>query len=340
MKIYGNEPALERLGQYRRSGKMPHSLLFCGDVGTGKKTLADYTAAMYFCREEDPPCGRCSECRRIYEHIHPDVIYADCGEMSVAELRELLRSSYSMPVEGLMRVYILREFSLANRECQNALLTYLEEPSDRVRFILTASDKNAVLPTILSRTATISTRPLSVEECTEFLKEHGCKEEPRRLAEMFGGNAGLALKAFEDKKGTLYLDCAREYVSAILEYHEYKALAVIQRLPRPKDDKRGPVKDLIIAAGNIIHDAFVTAGGGKASCGCDRELSEKLAEKYSLSVLDAMCEEVRRFSGIVSTVNFNPVLTANAFTAAIFSAAEKELALNMQKSNQKGKIRL
>lgn len=324
MKIYGNKRALERLKQYDRSGRMPHSLLFCGDEGTGKKLLADYAAMLYFCGGIVRPCMKCSDCRRIGEHIHPDVIYADCGDMSVTELRELLRRSFSMPVEGKLTVFILTNFHLANSECQNALLTYLEEPSDKVRFILTASEKNAVLSTILSRTALIPTEPLSVRECTEALAELGYSENASELAKLFGGNLGQALKAANDKNGTLYFDLAKEYITALLEYREYNALEVMHRVPQPKDDKRGPLKAVINAVAGMIHDSLMISQGGLTSCGCDADLSFKLERKYPPAVLNAMCAEARRFSDITASVNFNPALTANAFTAALFRAAENK----------------
>ena len=323
MKIYGNKHALERLMDYRRSGRLPHSLLISGETGTGKRTLADYTAMLYFCKSGDTPCGQCDLCTRIEQHIHPDVIYIDCGELSVSGLREVLRSSYGMPVEGELRIYIMTEFQLFNRDCQNALLTYLEEPSEHTRFILTSSNRSGILPTILSRTALIQTEPLDPAECAEALRERGQVEDAEKLSAMWGGNLGMALKAVSEKNSLLYLDAAREYVSALCKGEEYTALTVIQRLPQPKDDKRGPVRELILAVGKILHDAFVFAGGGTGTSGCDAELAKRLADKYDIAALSAFCIEAERFSNTAAAVNFNSRITANAFTAALFAAADK-----------------
>ena len=322
MRIYGNKRALERLEEYKRGDRLPHSLLFFGDGGTGKRTLADYTAMLYLCKSGDSPCGQCSDCTRIERHIHPDVVYVDCASLSVGELREVLRSSYGLPVEGELRIFILTEFQLFNRECQNALLTYLEEPSPHNRFILTASSRSSILPTILSRTAMIQTEPLSVTECAEALRERGCGDEAEKLSAAWGGNLGMALKALSEKNGSLYLDAAREFVSALCNGEEYTALTVIQRLPQPKDDKRGPVRELVLAAQRILHDAFVFAADGIGTSGCDAELAQRLARKYKIAQLSAFCSEAERFGNTVSEVNFNSKITANAFTAALFAAAD------------------
>lgn len=333
MRIYGNKRALERLDEYSRSHRLPHSLLLFGDKGTGKRTIADYTAMLYFCKG-DAPCGQCSDCTRIEQHIHPDVIYLDCGELSVTELREALRGSYGLPVEGSLRIYVMTEFQLLNRECQNALLTYLEEPSEHNRFILTASNRSGILPTILSRTALIQTEALDQSECAEALRNRGYGDEAEKLAKVWGGNLGMALKALSEKNSALYLDAAREFVSALCKGEEYTALTVIQRLPQPKDDKRAPVRELVLAAQRILHDAFVYAGGGIGTGGCDPELSHRLADSYDIAALGGFCAEAERFAATVTEVNFNSKITANAFTAALFAVAET----NTNIKNPKGKI--
>ena len=324
MRIYGNNRALARISEHKLSGRLPHALLLFGDKGTGKHILADHIAMLHFCKNgEGAPCGQCSNCTRIEQHIHPDVIYIDCGETSVGKLREALKASYGLPVEGELRVYIMTEFQLFGRECQNTLLTFLEEPSEHTRFILTASNRSSILPTILSRTALIQTEPLTVAECAGALTEHGQAEDAERLAATYGGNLGMALKALSEKNATLYLDAAKEYVSALCNGEEYTALTIMHHLPQPKEDKRAPVRELVLAVQKLLHDAFVIAGGGEGTSGCDRELAKRLADKYDIAVLSDFCTEADRFAVTVSEVNFNLKITANAFTAALFAASDK-----------------
>ncbi|MBD5116155.1 MAG: hypothetical protein HDT48_01400 [Ruminococcaceae bacterium] len=322
MEIYGNKSALKRLSEYKKSERMPHSLLFFGDAGTGKRTLADYTAMLYFCESGGTaPCMTCLNCERTEKHIHPDVIYINCENTSVTKLRETLRDSIGASVEGGIRVYIFSEFQFFNRECQNALLTYLEEPSDKIRFILTASNKNGILPTILSRIALIQTEPLTVSECENALKDRGTPDdEAEKLARMYKGNLGMSLMALESKNAAVYFDFAKEYAEAVYNGEEYKALTVIQRLPQPKDDKREPARMLVAETAKLFHDAFARSCGGKASCGCDERLAEKLAEKYSVSLLGELCEVSQHYNGIVSNIYFNSKVTLNAFTARIFES--------------------
>lgn len=318
MKIYGNKAALEQIKDYVGSGRLPHSILIFGDSGTGKRTLADYIAMCMFCEDkEKPPCMDCGGCKRVEEHIHPDVIYTDCSAVDKDGVRGVLKSSFEMPVEGKIRVYIWQEFQLLSGENQNSLLTRLEEPSEKVRFILTSSNKNGILPTILSRTAIIRTYPLTAAECALALKERGFAD-CEKTAEIYGGNLGLALKAAEDKNSSVYIQAARAFAEAVCEKKEYKALITLLSLPQPKEDKRGPLKEVIFGVERLIHDAFAMASGGKGGLGCDRALSRKIGEKYSAAVLNRLCQVCGRFSAVASDVNFNGKITANAFVAAIF----------------------
>ena len=74
----------------------------------------------------------------------------------IASVRLLLRRLALTPVMGRRKVFIIGDAERlvpqrANPEAANALLKALEEPPSDTVFVLTASDPNAMLPTILSR---------------------------------------------------------------------------------------------------------------------------------------------------------------------------------------------
>lgn len=323
MKIYGNKQAIGRLSDYAKNNSLPHALLFFGDSGTGKRTLADYTAMLYFCLGEGSvPCMKCENCKRVEEHIHPDVVYVSCTDLKAEELRErILPTTFGKAVEDGIKVYIFSEFQLLNNVCQNILLTYLEEPSPSVKFILTASNRNGILPTILSRTVAVQTFKLSEKECEKALSDHGVKNAGE-LAKTYGGNLGLALKAAKDKNATVYLELSRELCGYIIDKNEYKAINLLLHLPQPKDDKRGPLKTMVNETEKIFHDAFVISMGGESSLSCCPELSAKAAKIFSVSALNFIAEETVKFTRAVTENNFNSKITANAFVSAIFNAME------------------
>ena len=325
MKIYGNKQALLRLSEYAKNDRLPHSLLFFGDEGTGKKTVADYTAMLYFCLEKGAePCMECENCKRVEQHIHPDIVYVECLGLKAEILKEeILPGTYQRAVEGGLKIYIFREFQLLNRECQNALLTYLEEPSPTLRFILTASNRNGILPTILSRTAAVQTFKLSVEECEAALSDKGIKNA-KELALTYNGNLGMAVKAAKDKNAALYLDLAKEFCNNIIDRNEYGALTLLLQLPQPKEDKRAPLRIIAVETEKIFHDGFVAAMGGKPSVSCCPELSARAAKSFSPEVLDRIALETVKYSKIATENNFNSKITANALVSSLFGAMAQE----------------
>lgn len=97
------------------------------------------------------PCGKCPGCIKCDSSTHPDVSVLGKTTVSVNDIRDLKDRAFLSANEGAGKIFILEGFDKFNIQSQNALLKILEEPPSGVTFILSASSKSAVLPTILSR---------------------------------------------------------------------------------------------------------------------------------------------------------------------------------------------
>ncbi len=97
------------------------------------------------------------------------------------------------PNEGLRVVVILTGIDTMRKESANAFLKLLEEPSDNILFILTASKTDQLLPTIISRCQHIRLSPLTDEEIKDGLVKHDGKseEDASFLARLSDGNYSL-----------------------------------------------------------------------------------------------------------------------------------------------------
>jgi len=165
------------------------------------RTPARAFAQAVNCTGEEPPCGVCLSCRRIASGIHPDVriVQAEGASIKIDQIRELQREAALSPVEGRRRVYIIRQIELATTEAANCLLKTLEEPSARVILILTTGDRDALLPTIVSRCQILNLHSLPVEQVHAVLVERGVDEEQARLlARLSTGRLGWAISAAND----------------------------------------------------------------------------------------------------------------------------------------------
>ena len=76
----------------------------------------------------------------------------------------------------------------------------LEEPPPQVILLLTATRRDQVLPTILSRCQLVGLRPLPLEQVQTALQErwHVDEERAALLARLSGGRLGWAVTAHTD----------------------------------------------------------------------------------------------------------------------------------------------
>ena len=112
------------------------------------------TAARLAQCEEGTGCGRCRSCRAFESGNHPDIITLTRAkdQYGVGEVREqLVEDIMIRPYSFPRKVYLLPEAQKLNAASQNAILKTLEEPPVYGLILLSASNRNALLPTVLSR---------------------------------------------------------------------------------------------------------------------------------------------------------------------------------------------
>ena len=194
------------------SGRLAHAYLLAGPPGVGKMTFALALAQGANCLEEDKPCGRCSQCRRIVGGIHADVMIISIleqdrtsgegprTEIAIEQVREVQRLSALKPYEGAYRVFIFDEAERLSPEASNGLLKTLEEPPDDVILVLLASNEELLLPTIISRCQLLEFRRLPTHVVAQELERRGLAEQDKawELAALSEGSLGWALEALAD----------------------------------------------------------------------------------------------------------------------------------------------
>ncbi len=134
------------------SHQVGQAYLFLGDAMSGMMDAAMALATCIIC--PDGGCGSCDECRRVSHKTHPDVRVLEpegvAGYM-VEQVRALTDDAALTPSRGEHKVYIVTSADSLRDASANALLKTIEEPPSYVTFILLASTRDAVLPTIVSR---------------------------------------------------------------------------------------------------------------------------------------------------------------------------------------------
>ena len=149
--------------------------LFSGPRGTGKTSSARILAKSLNCQTEDKPtpqpCGTCEACHSITTGIALDVIEIDAASNTgVDNIRELIEKAQFAPVQCRYKVYVIDECHMLSTAAFNALLKTLEEPPERVVFVLATTDPQRVLPTIISRCQRFDYRRIPLEEMVGHLR--------------------------------------------------------------------------------------------------------------------------------------------------------------------------
>lgn len=218
------EPAL------RRGLAMPaHALLLHAPGPLGQLELALALARSALCESpaaEGRACGRCAACHLFARRTHADVrvlvpeaIALRLGWVTTAEeggdgsgakskakpsrdikvdaVRSAIDWSHQTSARGRAKVLVIHPAEAMNETAANALLKTLEEPPGRLRLLLTASDPDALLPTVRSRCQRLPIAPPAPAQAVAWLEAAGVAQAGRLLAAA-GGLPHAALALHED----------------------------------------------------------------------------------------------------------------------------------------------
>ena len=163
--VVGQEHVTKTLKNSILDKKIPSAILFCGPRGVGKTSCARIFA------------------REINDFNSTDDLSFNIFELDAAsnnkveDIRDLIDKVRIPPQSGKYKVYIIDEVHMLSKNAENAFLKTLEEPPPYIVFILATTEKNKILPTILSRCQIYDFNRISENEIFENLKLICNKEE-------------------------------------------------------------------------------------------------------------------------------------------------------------------
>mgnify|MGYP002778182318 FL=1 len=155
--------------------KIAPAYLFSGPRGTGKTSSARILAKSLNClNNETPtasPCGQCSSCRDIANGTALDVLELDAASNNgVDQIREICTGAHLAPVSGRYKIYVVDEAHGLSGAAAQALLKTLEEPPERVVFILCTTEPQKLPNTIISRCQRFNFRRIDCKAIIEHLR--------------------------------------------------------------------------------------------------------------------------------------------------------------------------
>jgi DNA polymerase III subunit delta' len=198
-----------------------HAVLLHASGAVGQLDLALHAARALVCesRREGLACGACAGCHLFTQRSHPDVILLipdalreklGWVEAETSEAKSKAKPSREIKVDAVRaaidwahrtasraatKVLVIHPAEALNETSANALLKTLEEPPGTIKLLLTASDPEALLPTVRSRCQRIALAIPDDAQACAWLEGQGVAEARVLLAAAGGAPQGaLALR--------------------------------------------------------------------------------------------------------------------------------------------------
>lgn len=224
----------ESLKKTVSGNSLPHAFLFFGPKGTGKTSAARILAKAINCENRGKtiePCNKCPSCISITKGNSVDVVELDAAShRGIDDIRSLREAAKLAPTSSKMKIYIIDEAHMLTTEAANALLKTLEEPPNHVIFILATTNPEKLIPTIRSRTTSISFAKATTEEFVRALSKVAKAEKVKidsdaleEISKFSDGSFRDAVKILEQlvsEEIELKPDIIREKLSGISGFDE------------------------------------------------------------------------------------------------------------------------
>jgi DNA polymerase-3 subunit delta' len=305
-QVIGQDRILSLLRRSLETGTLAHAYLLVGPTHIGKMTLSVNLAMALNCQQYDPPCGECPSCRKIYAANHPDVRVisllknGEAGEaklISINQIKDMQHVANLPPFEGKHKVFIIDSAEMMSVDAANCLLKTLEEPVEKVTFILLTTNDKLLPETVVSRCQRLELRLLAPEEVAVALTIHAGLDEAkaRLLAVLSRGCPGWALAVAADESLLEHRNESLDMILGIMDAGFNERFEAITRMSAQFTQNRATVYDTLRLWVEFWRDLMMV----KLDCldlitNLDRK-SEiiKTAGEYQLSQITATIESIR-----------------------------------------------
>jgi DNA polymerase-3 subunit delta' len=226
--ILGHQKQRFFLNKIAKSGKIPHSFLFSGQEGLGKKQVAIEFFSLIF---------------KENLILHPDFVLIEPlknGQIQIDQIRELSWKLSLKPIKANLKGAIIDNAHLMTQEAQNCLLKTLEEPKGNSLLILITHLPSLLFPTIVSRCQVIKFSPVKKEEIKNYLENQKLnRNDIEEILEMCQGRPAKAIEMISKKDFQFYKKTIKNLTTL-------SSLNLAGRFQYAKElSKRGDIKKIL-----------------------------------------------------------------------------------------------
>jgi len=294
-----------------KHGRLPNAYLLVGPAHIGKMTLALNIAQALNCEAADRPCGSCMSCSRIAAGKHADIQIIGLAdgstrenkskEIGIEQIRDIQHSAALPPFEGKYKVFIIDGAEQLSNEAANCLLKTLEEPAEKVIYLLLTVNEQAVLPTVISRCQRLELNPMPAAAIEKSLLEHRHVEPEKAilLARLSHGCPGWAINATEDEAILEERSERLEKIRGVMRSGFDERFAYAAQMATQFNQNRRTVQDELGLWLDWWHDLLlVKAGSADSITNVDftNDLI-KMAENYDISQIRVFISRLQETAG-------------------------------------------
>jgi len=171
--VVGQESITSTLKNAIKTNHLAQAYLFCGPRGVGKTTCARILAKTINCQnltDKTEACGKCESCMAFDSSRSYNIHELDAASNNkVDDIRTLTDQVKIPPQVGRYSVYIIDEVHMLSTSAFNAFLKTLEEPPPHAVFILATTEKQKIIPTILSRCQIFDFHRITIDDIVNRL---------------------------------------------------------------------------------------------------------------------------------------------------------------------------
>jgi len=162
LNLFGFEDELKDLVRLYKQNKLPNKILFSGQKGSGKATLAYHLINKILSENEEYPYDlenyQINDNNRSFKLIqnstnpnfHLIDLFPEKKNIDINQIRNLINNLNKSSFNNKPRFVLIDNIEFLNKSSINALLKNLEEPNENIYFILINSGKK-ILDTLKSR---------------------------------------------------------------------------------------------------------------------------------------------------------------------------------------------
>jgi len=178
LNLFSHREEFQKLINLYKNNNLPNKILFSGEKGIGKCTLAYHLINYILSSNEDFSYDLDSlkiipdnkSFKLVQNKSNPNFILVDIQEekknIDISQIRNLILTLNKSSFNTKPRFVLIDNIELLNINAVNALLKILEEPNDNINFILINNNKR-ILPTLKSRCLNFKIR-LTFKQSTEI----------------------------------------------------------------------------------------------------------------------------------------------------------------------------